>query len=74
MADARADADASTEGPLMTAEQDLGNKQHEVDVWRARFQTAEKELLRRDRSEKPRGRSLGRSDEKDEDSDASIAT
>ena len=67
LADAGAEADASKDA-LLTAEQDLGNKHHEINVCRGRFETAEKELLRRDRSEKTRGRSLGRSDDEDEDS------
>ena len=67
LANARAEVE-TTKGALLTTKQDLGNNDHEVSILKYRSETWEKELLRRDRSEKTRGRSLGRSDDEDEDS------
>ena len=57
--EARAEAEEAREA-LLTAEQDLANKQGEIDHWRLRAEEAEKNTPRRSKTEKPRGRSLGR--------------
>ena len=64
--EARAEADEA-KSDLLTAEQDLANKQGEVDYWKRRAEEAEKNPSRRSKPEKPRGRSLGRPDEENED-------
>ena len=64
--EARAEADEA-KSDLLTADQDLANKQGEVDFWKHRAEEAEKNPPRRSKPEKPRGRSPGRPDEENED-------
>ena len=50
-----------------TAEQDIANKQGEIDHWKRRAEESERNLSRQNISEKPRGRFTGRLDEEHED-------
>ena len=64
--EARAEAEEAREA-LLTAEQDLANKQGEIDHWRLRAEEAENNTPRRSKTEKPRGPSPGRQEEENED-------
>ena len=64
--EATAEADEA-KSDLLTAEQDIANKQGEIDHWKRRAEEAERNLSRQSNSEKPRGRSTGRQDEENED-------
>ena len=52
LADVRPEIE-TTKDVLLTTDQDVGNKYNEISIWIYRFETAEKELIRKDKLENP---------------------